>query len=257
MEDLIRSRDIKAVFDLTPGELTNNYFRSHTSNPDSWTGVRFTAAFDMGVPVVAAPGGIDESPYGMWQVLPEEYKREFETGKRQTYKDTKMPYYHNASMIILPTTLQENRKFAQMIASRINRAKGPALFILPLKGWSAYDQSESHASKETGWTEDGAGPVWMPNENYPEWSKRATQMWEILDRQINGQNPKVDFITCDLHILDPEFAGLACMAMDKMLDGTWERGLFRELDYVMTTDEISARCMSGGNYDKDCVSWYI
>lgn len=233
MEDLIRSGDIKAVFDLTPGELTNNYFQSQTSNPDSWTGVRFTAAFDMGIPVVAAPGGVDESPFGMWQILPEEYKREFTTGKRQTYKDTGMPYYHNSSMIILPTTLQENRKFSQMIASRLNRAKGPALFLLPLKGWSAYDQSASHASKEMGWAEDGDGPVWMADEAFPEWSKRATQMWDILSRQIDGHNPNVDVIACDLHILDPEFAELACMAMDRMLDGTWERGLFRDLEYVV------------------------
>lgn len=238
MEDLIRSGDIKAVFDLTPGEITNNYFQSQTSNPDSWTGIRFTAAFDMGIPVVAAPGGVDESPFGMWQILPEEYKREFASGKRQTYRDTGMPYYHNSSMIILPTTLQENKKFSQMIVSRLNRAKGPALFLLPLKGWSAYDQSASHASKEMGWAEEGDGPVWMPDEEFPQWSKRATQMWDILIRQLSTENPNVDVIACDLHILDPEFAGLACMAMDKMLDGTWEKGMFRELSCVV--NEVSA-----------------
>lgn len=233
MEDLIRSNDIKAVFDLTPGEITNNYFQSQTSNPDSWTGIRFTAAFDMGIPVVAAPGGVDESPFGMWQTLPEEYKKEFASGKRQTYKDTGMPYYHNSSMIILPTTLQENRKFSQMIVSRLNRAKGPALFLIPLKGWSAYDQSEAHASKEMGWAEDGDGPVWMPDEEFPQWSKRATQMWDVMNRQADSDNPNVDVIACDLHILDPEFAELACMAMDKMLDGTWRKGMFRDLSYVV------------------------
>lgn len=233
MEDLIRSGDIRAVFDLTPGEITNNYFQSQTSNPDSWTGIRFTAAFDMGIPVVAAPGGVDESPFGMWQILPEEYKKEFASGKRQTYRDTGMPYYHNSSMIILPTTLQENKKFSHMIASRLNRARGPALFLIPLKGWSAYDQSKAHASKEMGWAEEGDGPVWMADEEYPQWSKRATQMWEILNRQVDKVNPNVDVIACDLHILDPAFAGIACMAMDRMLNGTWQKGLFRELDCVV------------------------
>lgn len=233
MEDLIRSGDIKAVFDLTPGEVTNNYFQSQTRNPESWTGVRFTAAFDMGVPVVAAPGGVDESPFGMWQILPEEYKREFAEGKRQTYRDTGMPYYHNSSMIILPTTLQENKKFSQLIASRINRAKGPALFLLPLKGWSAYDQSAAHASKEMGWAEEGDGPVWMPDDENPEWSKRATQMWQIIKQQVDKNNPYLDVIVCDLHILDPEFSMLACRAMDRMLAGTWEKGLFRDLQFVV------------------------
>lgn len=233
MEDLIRSGDIKAVFDLTPGEVTNNYFQSQTMNPESWTGVRFTAAFDMGVPVVSAPGGVDESPFGMWQILPEEYKKEFSEGKRQTYRDTGMPYYHNASMIILPTTLQENKKFSQIIASRLNRAKGPALFILPLKGWSAYDQSASHASKEMGWAEEGDGPVWMPDDRNPSWSKRATQMWEIFKQQIDRNNLYLDVIACDLHILDPEFAELACNAMDRMLEGTWKKGLYRDLEYVI------------------------
>ena len=233
MEDLIRAGEIKAVFDLTPGELTNNYFQSQTNNPESWTGVRFTAAFDMGIPVVAAPGGIDESPFGMWQILPEEYKKEFASGKRQTYRDTGMPYYHNSSMIILPTTLQENKKFSQIIASRLNRARGPALFLLPLKGWSAYDQSAAHASKEMGWAEEGDGPVWMPDERMPQWSKRATQMWKVLEQQIDKGNGNVDMIPCDLHILDPEFAELACAAMDCMLSGTWKPGMFRELDYVV------------------------
>lgn len=233
MEDLIRGGAIKAVFDLTPGEVTNNYFQSQTRNPESWTGVRFTAAFDTGVPVVAAPGGVDESPFGMWQILPEEYKREFAEGKRQTYRDTGMPYYHNSSMIILPTTLQENRKFSQILASRINRAKGPALFLLPLRGWSAYDQSAAHASKDMGWAEEGDGPVWMPDERNPAWSRRATQMWEILRQQVDRNNPNLDVIVCDLHILDPEFSELACCAMDRMLAGTWRKGLFCDLEYVI------------------------
>lgn len=233
MEDLIRSGDIKAVFDLTLGEITNNYFQSQTANPENWTGVRFTAAFDMGVPTVAAPGGVDETPFGMWQKVPEEYKREFENGKRQTYKDTGMPYYHNASMVIIPTTLKENKLFAQIIASRMNRAKGPALFLMPLKGWSAYDQSRDHASKEMGWAEEGDGPVWMPDESAPSWSKRATQMWGILKKQIDSKNENVDIIACDLHILDPEFAQLACTAMDAMLEGTWRPGMYRDKEFVV------------------------
>lgn len=253
MEDLIRRGDIKAVFDITPGEITNNYFGSHTGNPEGWTGVRFTAAFDMGVPTIAAPGGIDESPFGMWQMLPDEYKREFKTGKRQTYRDTGMPYYHNASMIILPTTLQENKKFSMMMASRISRAKGPVLFIIPLKGWSAYDQSEAHACKETGWPDEGPGPVWMPDDENPEWSKRATQMWDVFNRQLKGKNPNVDIIACDLHILDPEFAELACMAMDKMLEGSWKVGMFRDLDYVVEP-KASYENVAGGIHDKNRIN---
>ena len=48
-----------------------------------------------------------------------------------------------------------------------------------------------------------------------------------------GGNGNVDMIPCDLHILDPEFAELACAAMDCMLSGTWKPGMFRELDYVV------------------------
>ena len=50
---------------------------------------------------------------------------------------------------------------------------------------------------------------------------------------LDAGNGNVDMIPCDLHILDPEFAELACAAMDCMLSGTWKPGMFRELDYVV------------------------
>lgn len=231
MEDLIRAGEIRAMFDLAPGELLSGYFGSRNSIPESWTGIRFTAAFDMGIPVVAAPGGLSESPFGMWELLPDEYKNEFFSGKRIGYRESGKPFFRRHDLVILPTTLQENRKLAQMIASRLNRAAGPGLFLIPLRGWSFYDQSEDHARSQGIWC-DGAGAVWTADEKKPEWSARAVHMWEILSRSVSGGDSAMEILACDCHISDPPFAEICCQAMGHMLRGTWRKGLFRNLPLI-------------------------
>ena len=224
MEELIRAGEICAVFDLTPGELVNNFFQSETRNPDGWTGIRFTAAFDAGIPVVAAPGGLCETPFGKWELLPETIRQEFADGKRKSFQDTGLPFFETDGRIILPTTLQENRKFAHMAAARLNRAKGPVLFLIPMRGWSAYDRG-GPANRE--------GAVWLPDTVHPAWSARAVQMQESVEIQLCPENPKLKTVACDLHILDEKFSELACFAMDRMLDGTWEKGMLREFPHVL------------------------
>jgi len=236
MEDLIRQGQIESVFDLTPGEIANNFFNSRSRNPENWKGERFTAAFDMGIPAIVAPGGMDASPFGAWEDLLEQYKQEFKSGKRLSYKNSGKPFYHSASTLMLPTTLSETKMLCEYMVSKFNKATGPALFIIPAKGWSAYDQSAAHATKDTGWSEGINGPTWIADSRYLEWSARSCILWDVLQHKMDTSNHNIDAIMCDLHILDPEFANLAYEAMVDMLTKKWRPGFYRDRPYVCLPD---------------------
>ncbi len=234
MEDLIRSGHIKAIIDLTIGELTNNMYNSPYGTPKTWTGERLTAANEMGIPQIVVPGGLDQSACGTLASLPKEYLDDFKTGKRKPYKDTQLPYIHNEGVTIMVPTLEEIAQLSLYIAEKLNKTKGPTAFILPMRGWSAYDQSEELASKERGWAKGhGDGPVWEPDEQNPKWSRRATLMAKILKEKFDKNNENLDFIICDMHILDPEFANLCNKCMGDMLDGKWEKGIYRDFTGVI------------------------
>lgn len=233
MEDLIRQGDIKAVFDLTPAELVSNYFHSRNRNPDDWKGKRFTAAFETGIPAVISTGAMENSPYGSWEMLPEKIKSEFADGIRVSYKNSGKPYFHSPQTLIIPTTLEENRYFARQMVREINKSKGPVMLLVPMQGWSAYDQNENHASRENGWAEGGNAPMWIGDRERPDWSKRAVDFWEIAETELDFENKNVDALKLDMHFLDPEFSEIACRIMGDMLDGIWKPGKYREEEKVL------------------------
>lgn len=234
MEDLIRSGDITAIIDLTTGELTNNMYNSPYATPKTWTGKRLSAASDVGIPQIVCPGGLDQSACGPLASLPQEYLEDFKTGKRKPYKDTKLPYIHNEGVTIMVPTLDEIAELSEYIADKLNNTKGPTAFIMPMRGWSAYDQSEELASKERGWAKgNGDGPVWEPDEQEPKWSRRATLMRKILKEKFNKQNSNLDLIITDMHIVDPEFGDLCNRCMGDMLDGKWKKGMYRDVAGVI------------------------
>ncbi len=232
MEDMIRTGDIQALFELTPGEYVNTYFGSVFGMPETWEGERLSAAFDAGIPNILAPGGVDQVAYGPLSSVPEKYLEDFRTGKRKDFQGTGAPYCHNSAVTILVPTLEETEYFAEYMIGKLNTAKGPSVFLVPMKGWSAYDQSQEHACPEMGWGNPGPTPVWIPDEENPQWSKRATVFWKKISDNWDRSNMNTDLICCDLHILDPEFAELSCRIMDDMIAGTWKRGLYRDAPYV-------------------------
>jgi len=238
MEDLIRSGDITAVVDMTPGELTNNMYNSFYGTPKTWLGDRLTAASDIGIPQVVAPGGLDQSAYnGMAQFDPK-YLEDFKTGKRRGFHGSDMPYVHNEGVTIMVPTLEEITELSEYIAERLNKTVGPTAFVIPMRGWSAYDQSEQLASRERGWAKgNGDGPVWEPDEKYPEWSRRATRMFRDLNRLLD--HSKVDLIATDHHILDEGFADLLNTIIWDMIAGEWKIGQYRGSDAVLTEDQIA------------------
>lgn len=234
MEDLIRSGLITALLDITPGELTNTLFKSVYGISESWGGERLTAASDTGIPQVIVPGGLDQCAYGALETMPKNYLDDFRTGRRRSYHGTGLPYQHNDAVTIMVPTLDEIESVSRYIADKVNSTRGSTCLVIPMRGWSAYDQSEALATRDRGWAEgNGDGPVWDPDPEHPSWSRRATRMLSVLKDSLNIANSNLDLIAIDHHILDPELADLVNRCMGDMLDGKWRRGLYRDVPKVL------------------------
>lgn len=234
MEDLIRSGHITALYDITTGELSNTMFNSIYGISKDWEGQRLTAASDMGIPQIVCPGGLDQCAYGPLNSVPESILEDYRKGKRISYKNSKAPYVHNSAVTVITPTLEETEVLAKEIINKLNKAKGPSALIVPMRGWSAYDQSVEIASIEKGWAkENGDAPVWWPDPANPKWSVRATTMWSVFQKEINRDNTNLDLIKCNMHILDEEFAALLNRCMSDMLDGKWKKGLYRDVKDVV------------------------
>ncbi len=234
MEDLIRSGQITAIIDLTTGELTNNMYHSVYGTPKTWNGERVTAAADMGIPQIVVPGGLDQSAFGALSTLPQTYLDDFKKGVRKGYRDTNLPYIHNEGVTIMVPTLDEISQLSEYFAEKLNQTNGPTAFVIPMQGWSAYDQREELCTKERGWSEgNGDGPVWEPDDDEARWSRRATLMRKILKEKFSRENENLDLIIADMHIVDPEFGDLLNRIMTDMLEGKWKKGMYRDVPGVI------------------------
>ena len=92
-----------------------------------------------------------------------------------------------------------------------------------MKGWSAYDQSADHASKEFGWAEGGDGPVWIGSKKHEGWSERAVQFWNVVEKKLRTDKENIQAIKLDLHFLDLELSEIACESIARTMEGTWHK----------------------------------
>jgi uncharacterized protein (UPF0261 family) len=234
MEDLIRSGLITALIDLTPAELMNNLLHSVYGTPKTWEGQRLTAAAAMGIPQVIAPGGMDQGAMGPLHSSPAQYLDDVRHERRRSYHGTGVPYQHNDSVTIILPTREEVEQVSLQIAERLMDTRGPTVFMIPMRGWSAYDQGEASATLERGWAAgNGDGPTWSPDPSNPAWSERSTIMRSVLQESLNRENPNLDLLVCDLHMLDPQFSDLVNQCMGDMLDHTWRKGMYRDFPGVI------------------------
>ncbi len=234
MEDLIRSGLISAIYDITIGEISNIYFDSIYGISKEWEGERLTAASDVGIPQIVCPGGLAQCAYGPLKSVPQKILDDYKSGKRMSYQDSKAPYVHNSAVTVITPTLEETELFAKEIINKINDTKGPTVLVVPMKGWSAYDQSAELATVERGWAkEQGDGPVWMPDPENPKWSLRAVKMLKVFEKLINKTNQNLDLIQCNSHILDGNFIKLLKTKMGDMIDKKWKQGMYRDWEIVV------------------------
>jgi uncharacterized protein (UPF0261 family) len=126
MEEMIGEGLIAGVLDFTPHEIADEMFGGYCRGigPD-----RLETAGRMGVPLVFAPGGLDNAVFSPFYPMPPEL-----AGRRTHVHDIRYCVRMEAS---------EMEAFAAIIAGKLNKSKGPLHVLVPLKGWSEADREGS------------------------------------------------------------------------------------------------------------------
>jgi uncharacterized protein (UPF0261 family) len=122
MEEWAERGEFAAVLDLTTTELADELAGGHRSaGPD-----RLEAAGRVGLPQLVAPGALDMVNFGPPESVPAAY-----AGRKL--------HRHNSGTTLMRTTTDENARLGAWMAEKLNRARGPTVVAIPLRGFSAYD----------------------------------------------------------------------------------------------------------------------
>ncbi len=177
MEDLISQGLIDGVLDFALHEFADELYNGYCGGIGPG---RMEAAGRHGIPLVAVPGGLDcvvlefDSP----ETIPERFK------------DRKVFWYDFRSGV--RTSADDLLRLAEVIAAKLNHAKGPSSVVIPLKGWSEADAP--------------GGPLYDPETN----RVFVTALKTLLDSRVK-------VIEADFHINDTEFAGIAVSELHKAM----------------------------------------
>jgi uncharacterized protein (UPF0261 family) len=121
MEELIDEGLIDGVLDLTTHELVGEVLGDDIYAPTQPG--RLEAAGRKGIPQVVAPGGLEYFCFGPLETVPSKYLG-------------RPIHHHNPYNMNVRATREEMVRLGLAIADKLNRARGPVTFLLPLKGWS-------------------------------------------------------------------------------------------------------------------------
>ena len=125
MEDMIREGTFKGVLDLNLHELGDSVGKGlHAAIRD----YRLVSAGALGIPQVVAPGSINYAVRGPIETLPPEML----AGRKYIV--------HNSFLTLVRLSRQELERTAEIVAERLNGAKGPTHVFIPLRGFSYPDR---------------------------------------------------------------------------------------------------------------------
>jgi uncharacterized protein (UPF0261 family) len=167
MEEMIDDGVFAGVLDLCIGGVMEHLFGGNRDPGPN----RLLAAVRRGIPMVVAPCGLDILSYGG-------------RAEKLAATENRPRYIQDSLRIQVRTSPDELRQAADVIAERLNQAKGPFSFLVPLKGWSSLDREGS--------------PVYDPAAN-------AVFVSRLKEKLANRTALK----ELDLHLYTPEFAHAA------------------------------------------------
>jgi len=123
MEEMVAEGLIEGVLDLTPHEIADELFGGYCKGIGTQ---RFATACEKAVPLVFAPGGLDNAVFSPFYPMPDSLK-----GRKIHTHD-----------IRFCVRMEENemKHFAQIIGERLNRSQGYTYVLIPTKGWSEADK---------------------------------------------------------------------------------------------------------------------
>ncbi|MFC1580755.1 Tm-1-like ATP-binding domain-containing protein [Thermodesulfobacteriota bacterium] len=164
MEDMILEGAFQGVLDLNLHEIGDRYVGGiHGAIREG----RMTAAGEMGLPQVVAPGSGNYTVQG----APEDMSEDMKQRKHFNY---------NPHLTLVRLVPEEMKAVGLEIAEKLNQAKGPVKVFIPLKGWSFPDR-------------EGLG----------HWEPEGNQV--LVDALKANLNPSIPLIELDAHINDPDF----------------------------------------------------
>lgn len=178
MEELVEQGLFTAVLDMTTHEVTDELFGGvHAGGPD-----RLEAAGRKGIPQVVVPGCVNFILMGPLANLSEETK------KRKLY-------YFNPNVTMVLTTPDERKKIGEVMAEKINKAKGKTVVVIPKGGFSMYCK---------------------PGEaiHDPEGDRI------LIDSLKRNLGPHIPVVEVDAHINDPVFADTTVSALVKLVEAS-------------------------------------
>jgi uncharacterized protein (UPF0261 family) len=175
LERLIDEGLIRGVLDISTQELTGHVCRGLF---DAGSG-RLTAAGRQGIPQVVAPGGTDYIVLGPLASLTTEQR-------------DRPLIVHNPNITLVRTACGEMAAVGRLMARRLNEARGPAVVLVPLGGYS-YSDRPGHA-------------FYDPESN--------AALVEVLRDELR---PAVALRTVEAHINDPAFADVAAKTMHELM----------------------------------------
>ena len=123
MEELVAEGQIAGVLDFTLHEIADEMFGGYCRGIGP---TRLETAGRMGIPLVLAPGGLDNAVFSPFYPMPERLK-----GRRIHSHDTRF---------CVRMESEEMRAFAGIIGEKLNKSKGLTHVLIPLKGWSDADK---------------------------------------------------------------------------------------------------------------------
>ena len=177
MESLIDAGFFKGVLDITTTEWCDEIVGGVLGAGPN----RLEAAGRNHVPQIVSVGALDMVNFGPIDTVPEKFKN------RNLYK-------HNPTVTLMRTTVEENIKFGQKIAEKLNASFGKTVLILPLKGVSMID---------------------APGQPFYG-SKEDEALFDTLKNNIDTD--KVNIVEMDNNINDKAFAQRAAEELIKMLE---------------------------------------
>lgn len=123
MEELVEAGVFQGVLDLTPHELAEEVVGEGIYIPV--TPGRLTAAGKKGIPQVVATGGLEYLCFGPRETIPPRLRR-------------RKIYMHNPYNANLKISQTEMGRIGEVMAERLNQARGPVAVLIPKRGWSIY-----------------------------------------------------------------------------------------------------------------------
>jgi uncharacterized protein (UPF0261 family) len=176
MEGLVADGYFAGVVDVTTTEWCDEVVGGVlTAGPE-----RLSAAGKAGLPQVVSVGALDMVNFGGIDTVPERFRG------RNLYK-------HNQTVTLMRTTKDECVGIGRRIAEQLNRATGPVVLVLPLRGVSAID---------------------APGQPFHDPEADAALFTTLRAHA----SPSIRIVEVDAHINDPEFARVLASSMLELVE---------------------------------------